>query len=457
MSRSQTAFSLLSLLPRAASTGVLATLALAGTTHALTSPAPAQAPTPQTKADAAAVVTSNSNFAFDMLRHSVARSDRASNVLLGPSSLSTALAMALGGSEGETRDELARVLRLELPQTRVLDAFAAIRTSMAASAAKNANVKDSLTLVSANRLWADRDVNILQSYSDMLAGNFGAGIEVLNFADPSKSAETINSWIDAQTRGLIKDLLSPRDIHAGGMVLTNAVYFNGQWQAPFMDYQTKPREFTLSSGQKIEHPIMASVRSIQYAEIDGVQVARLDYIGDGSMIVLLPTVEAPKRGQAAPAAPGTGPAITEGPAEGTMQALLSKLNSAWLEAACSKLTSERVDFQLPKVDLQTKQSVKGLLEAQSMHIAISNSADFSKITGRPSLKIADVIHAVRFKVDEKKTEAAAATAVTFAPKSMAVPHRQPDPIIMHADRPYIMLITTADHQIHFIAKVEDPR
>ena len=55
--------------------------------------------------------------------------------------------------------------------------------------------------------------------------------------------------------------------------------------------------------------------------------------------------------------------------------------------------------------------MKNTLSAMGMPTAFSGNADFSGMTGKKDLIIGFVIHQAYVKVDEKGTEAAAATAV----------------------------------------------
>ena len=81
------------------------------------------------------------------------------------------------------------------------------------------------------------------------------------------------------------------------------------------------------------------------------------------------------------------------------------------------------------------------------------SADLSGINGLLTLAITDILHKAFVAVDEKGTEAAAATAVVIGETSV------PDPdIIMPVDRPFILLIRdTNTGTILFMGRILDPR
>ncbi len=79
-----------------------------------------------------------------------------------------------------------------------------------------------------------------------------------------------------------------------------------------------------------------------------------------------------------------------------------------------------------------------------------NSADFSGMTGQRDLFISFFIHQAYVKVDEKGTEAAAATAVGMMATAMPTN-------IFRADHPFIFIIQEKDTgNILFMGRVNNP-
>jgi serpin B len=86
-------------------------------------------------------------------------------------------------------------------------------------------------------------------------------------------------------------------------------------------------------------------------------------------------------------------------------------------------------------------------------------ADFSGIaeplTSGERLFIGDVFHEAFVKVDERGTEAAAATA-TVMRRSLAI-RREPEPRVFLADHPFLFILhDSSSGMIVFIGRVEDP-
>ena len=105
---------------------------------------------------------------------------------------------------------------------------------------------------------------------------------------------------------------------------------------------------------------------------------------------------------------------------------------------------------LPKFEFDTKYFMKETLSIMGMPTAFGN-ADFSGMDGTKSLFIDQVIHQAFVKVDEKGTEAAAATAVTVGLTSI-MPSS-----VFRADHPFIFVIQEKETgNILFLGKVVDP-
>jgi serpin B len=101
-----------------------------------------------------------------------------------------------------------------------------------------------------------------------------------------------------------------------------------------------------------------------------------------------------------------------------------------------------------------KMQMKKILSTMGMPTAFGRKADFSGMTGTPELYIDEVYHKAFVKVDEKGTEAAAATAVVMMGRSAI---RRPRPIIFRADHPFLFLIRhEKTGAILFLGRVVNP-
>jgi len=118
----------------------------------------------------------------------------------------------------------------------------------------------------------------------------------------------------------------------------------------------------------------------------------------------------------------------------------------------SKLQMQRVDVYFPKFTLNTKYFLEENLSRMGMPSAFTSAADFSGIDGQKDLLISHVIHQAYVSVDEKGTEAAAATGVSFEKGAI-----EPTVPTFNADHPFIFIIQEKETgNILFMGKLVDP-
>lgn len=311
---------------------------------------------------------------------------------------------------------------------------------------------------SANALWAQSGFHIEKPYLDAIARFYpSGGLFEVDFArDPVASANRINAWVSEGTRERIKEFISPDKISpATRLVLTNAVYFKGEWSEPFEAEDTADADFTSDDGSTSTVQLMhkqydesasyaafnadgsvfdtpAQIAATErqktdafYPAADGFTLLQLPYKGDDlSMLILLPRS-------------ATG-----------LAALEAKLNAANLALWASKLEQRTTEVFLPKFKLETDYELAGPLQSMGMKRAFvdpgqPDGAEFDGISAssdpRQRLYISAVIHKAFVDVNEKGTEAAAATAVMMAAGS-AAPRMVPFVPVFRADRPFVFAI-----------------
>jgi len=176
------------------------------------------------------------------------------NLFFSPNSIETALVMTAAGARGNTLDQMAAVLgfprRADLDWTGIHKAFGVFLKDL--NAEKGADGKPRpFQLSVANALWGQKGYAFLPDYLKLVKDNYGAGLSELDFqADTEGSRKTINTWVEKETRDKIKDLLKPGILTADTrLVLTNAIYFKGNWAEQFKADQTKDEPFHLGGGK----------------------------------------------------------------------------------------------------------------------------------------------------------------------------------------------------------------
>ena len=117
------------------------------------------------------------------------------------------------------------------------------------------------------------------------------------------------------------------------------------------------------------------------------------------------------------------------------------------------MSKQEVKVYLPKFRLETDYLLSDTLKNMGMSQAFSPSADFSGISESEGLMIGEVVHKAFVEVDEKGTEAAAATAVIFSLTAAPMPG-----IVLNVDRPFIFYIRDVPTgTLLFVGRVLDPQ
>jgi serpin B len=380
-----------------------------------------------TPSPVAEVVKGHQTLAFDL--YGKLRTEKG-NLFFSPYSLSSALAMTYGGARGETERQMAKALHFPLEQNALHEAFGAWRETLA-KAAKKGSVEWSV----ANSIWPDRAYPFRPAYLEMLQKAYGASIAPVDYVHAAEEARgRINRWVEEQTKNKIRDLIGPGILNTlTRMVLVNAVYFKGDWTSPFEAAQTRDAPFYAPGDRTVTAPLMRQKAKFAYGEEDGLQLLEMPY-ADGalSMLVLLPE------------------------ARDGLAALEAKLTPEALNTWTARMRRREVEAWFPKFKMTAKFTLNEPLAALGMPDAFrDDKADFSGMTasGRnDGLYITKVLHKAFIEVNEKGTEAAAATAVVVGLRSMPMP-----PPVFRADRPFWFVIREkSTGSLLFMGRLVDP-
>jgi serpin B len=374
------------------------------------------------------------------------------NLCVSPYSIESALAMTFAGADGETRSEMARVLHFPNDASAVPTSFASLQKALEEMSAKTAELlKESkkfggpgepIRLSIANRLFAQKGYDFREPFLALVKQNFGAAFELLDFVhDSSQATQHINKWVADQTRDRIRDLIPSGALdETTRLVLANALYLKAPWVEPFSEKATRPEPFHVRGGTPVDVPTMQKMdRQFGYAKREGFTAVSLPYTGnDLQFLVLLPD-------------------DVNG-----LHTLESKLTSEML-AECAKLETRDVDLHLPKLKIEPPTvALAEKFEALGMKTAFNKPAGSANFDGmaprKPNdyLYISQVFHKTFIAVDEKGTEAAAATAVAMMRATALAPNQQP--VEVKVDRPFIYAIQHVPTGVClFLGRVTDPR
>ena len=371
------------------------------------------------------VVEGNNRFALQLYQE---LSPPDGNLFFSPYSISSALAMTYAGARGNTADQMAKTLYFPEAQEALHPAFANLDTHF-----QDIQASGNVAFNIANALWIQQDFDVLESFLTIVKEYYQAGVFQVDFQTAYEEVRArINAWVEKQTNQKIKDLLAPGTLSAlTRLVLTNAIYFKGNWATQFDKEQTQEEPFWPNPEKKVMVPMMHRKGMAQYTEDDAMQILQLPYTGeDLSMVVFLPKAK-------------------DGLVSMEPQLSLEDM-TRWIELCAVR----EVEIFFPKFTLTSQFSLSDRLKTMGMIEAFSENADFSGIEAGKSLNISDVIHKAFVEVNEEGTEAAAATAVIIGVTSVSEP--QPIPVF-NANHPFLFLIRDKQTgSILFMGKIMNP-
>ena len=388
-------------------------------------PHPDHSPAASKPAPAQDFASANNAFGFELWR--AAR--RPGNLAIAPASLSLALGMTWAGARGETAQQMSTVLHMQ--DVPVMAA------SMGEQLATwNDPSHGAYQLAVVDRLFGEQTATFEPEFLTLMKDRFGAPLEPVDFINASGAARgRINGWVEDQTSDRIVDLLPSGSIDGDTrLVLANAVYFKGDWQRAFERKDTRKGKFFVDGQTTKTAKLMRQVSQFAYASTDTLQIVELPYAGEHlAMDLVLPKQR-----------------------DG-LDALEQLLDADAFAALVGALQPTMVEVTVPKFKLEMPDSLalKDALRELGMPLAFEGAADFSGIskTIRP-LRISDVFHKTFVAVDEKGTEAAAATAVVMTNESATI---EPKGIEFRADHPFLFVLRdTRSGTVLFIGRVASP-
>ena len=358
-------------------------------------------------------VEASNKFCVDL--YSYLRSERqftGKNLFYSPSSLSIALAMTSMGARGNTAEQLNKALHWEgLSQDKLHDNEKEFLVAL-----QKSNTKGN-ELTTANRLFVQKDFSLSREFAEGIKKFYDAGIASVDYQKDAEGARReVNKWVEEKTKQKIKNLIAEGVFNSlTRLTLVNAVYFKGFWQNEFEKQATYDEEFFLSTGEEIQVKMMHLKSSFKLHIAETYQVLEMPYKGNEfSMLILLPHE-------------------VDGLVKLEEDLTYDKLQRA-IESVNEKFEIE-VGVSLPRFKLTQQFLLNDILAKMGAEDMFSEFvADFAGITpGSEKIYVSHVIHKAFVEVNEKSTEAAAATAAVMAIRAINYP-------IFCADHPFLFII-----------------
>lgn len=286
----------------------------------------------------------------------------------------------------------------------------------------------------ANKLYIMKEYNLRPEFRELLTESFHSSPDNIDFVVVMEAANTINQWIENKTNKCIRNVVSPNDFGIDTkLVLVNAIHFKGEWTVMFDENQTQYENFCLDSGNTINVSMMNSTNNYDYAELQDLDAKALQMkYRDTSlyMMFILPN----KYG-----------GLTE---------LQQGLQWVPLKSIISQLSQQKVSVKLPRFQAEFTQELSELFKQMGIKKIFSSQADLQKaIETKQKLQVSKILHKAFIEVNEKGTEAAAATAISVMLRSAPAPE---EPKTFHADHPFYYVIHDENYGNLFVGNFSAP-
>uniref|UniRef100_A0A3B5LS75 Serpin B6 n=1 Tax=Xiphophorus couchianus TaxID=32473 RepID=A0A3B5LS75_9TELE len=317
----------------------------------------------------------NTTFSLALLRK-LSEDKKTANIFFSPFSISSALAMVMLGARGDTATQISEVisyfdfwsmlscteLYFSVDDVHIL--FAKTRSELNKPDAK-------FVLSVANRLFGEKSYSFLQEFLTQTKTHYDSELEAVDFKTKCEEARVkINNWVEEKTQGKIKDMVVKGMVNdMTKMVLVNAIYFKGNWNAAFQRSNTREVQFRLN------------------------KILEIPYEGKAlSMLIFLPRqIEDNETGLK------------------KLEDLLTyETFMEWTHPR--EMESGEIIVKMPRFKLEEKYDLNRVLSSMGMVDAFHETkCDFSGMSSNKGLFLSQVSHKAFVEVNEEGTEAAAAT------------------------------------------------
>ena len=364
------------------------------------------------------ITESSNQFTLDFYKQE--SKSKNENIFFSSPSISTAFSILYEGARGETADEMQKVFGFPKDDDERRVGFFSFADMI------DQKNDDENTIQMANALWLANGFAPLPEYVDTASTYYSSSVDSVNFAnDDGRLA--INDWAKSKTQDRIKELLKPGSTDASTkMVITNAIYFNGTWENPFDSEDTYEADFAVDSDKTVKVQMMTYPHkmNLNHTSTEQMQLLQMPYTGNTlSMLIILPNNA------------------------DNMQSVEESLTLENLKLWKSQFYNYGTVIHMPKFTLETEYDLKESLTEMGMP-SVFGPADLSGITGSKGLFVSEAVHKAFVDVNEKGTEAAAATAINLDESSGRA---------FKVDRPFIFIIQDNETEsILFMGRVVNP-
>ncbi|NXW59014.1 OVAL protein, partial [Eurystomus gularis] len=343
------------------------------------------------------------------------------NIFYSPLSIISALSMVYLGSRENTRVQIDKVVHFD----KITGFGETIESQCGTSVNVHFSLKDLFTQITkpsdnhslsfASRLYAEETYPILPEYLECVKELYKGSLETISFQTAADEArEIINSWVESQTNGMIRNILQPSSVDPQTeMVLVNAIYFKGLWEKAFKDEDTQATPFRITEQESKPVQMMYQIGSFKVAVMasEKIKILELPYASAQlSMLVMLPDDVS---------------GLEQLETAITFEKLMEWTHSNTME-------ERKIKVYLPRMKIEEKYNLTSVLMALGMTDLFSSSANLTGISSAESLKISEAVHEAFVEIYEAGSGMVGSTGAEIEITSVSEEFR--------ADHPFLFLI-----------------
>ena len=331
------------------------------------------------------------------------------STLVSPLSVALALSMTANGAAGNTLAQFQDVLGGGVDLVE-------LNTACAQLMADYQGLGGSTKCAIANSLWVDPEGQIKDDFIGQCRGIFDAQVFSAQLSEPG-IVKDLNSWVSQHTNKMIPEIIDQPFPEETACLLVNALYLKNSWLSEFDPLSTHTMDFHHAGGPDSQVEYLRKFDTqLSYLQGKGAQGVVLPY-DDGRLafVAILPDLY--------PDSPDFGQWLNNLEGNSLSQLINNREDAIFLS------------FAMPKFSAEWKGNLEDTLPLLGLEDAfVPGAADFSNLGDSPEgYYISQVVHAAKIEVNEKGTEAAAATVV--APASGAAAPQEGITLIL--DRPFL--------------------
>ena len=330
--------------------------------------------------------------------------------LVSPLSVALALSMTANGADGNTLAQFQEVLGggVDLEE---------LNAACAQYLSDYQGLLGSSQCRIANSLWKDHSGGIYEDFVSKCRGYYSAQVYEAELSEP-RIVDDLNGWVSDKTNKMIPQIIDQPFPEETACLLVNALYLKNSWLSEFDPLSTHTMDFHHAGGPDSQVEYLRKFDTqLSYLQGKGAQGVVLPY-DDGRLafVAILPDLY--------PDSPDLGQWLNNLEGNSLSQLIINREDALF------------VSFAMPKFTAEWSGSLTDILSELGLEDAFDAArADFSNLGDSPEgYYISQVIHATKIEVNEKGTEAAAATVVDTLGGIAAPPQ---EGITLVLDRPFL--------------------